>query len=157
MKKYLLLFAAFTFIAASMMSCGGGSSTPKEVAIDFTKKLNSLDFEGAKKLGTPETAKMLDMLSTFAAMMPDSVKNETKNLKVEAKDEKIDGDKAEVNIVNGDKGEEKINLVKQDGNWKVHMSKDNMGNEGAAMPAENTEMPTPEDTTSAPAAPAETK
>lgn len=137
MKKIILSMVAVAVMAITIVSCGSKSS-PKEVAVNFNKALNNLDFEGAKKLGTPETGKMLDMLSSFSSMMPDSLKEQAKKYKVEAKDEVIDGDKAVVTITNGEKGEEKMNLVKKDGKWLVNMSKDAMGGgeAGAAAPAD---------------------
>lgn len=145
MKKIILSIAAVAILAVSIISCGSKSS-PKEVAVAFNKAMNNLDFEGAKKLGTPETGKMIDMLSSFSSMMPDSMKEETKKFKVEAKDEVIEGDKATVTISNGEKGEEKVSLVKKDGKWLVNMSKEGMGGDGgiATPPAEGGEMPTEE-------------
>lgn len=128
MKKIILSIAAIAIMAITVVSCASKSS-PKDVAVNFNKALNNLDFESAKKLGTPETGKMLDMLASFSSMMPDSLKEQAKKYKVEAKDEVIDGDKATVTISNGEKGEEKINLVKTDGKWLVNMSKDAMGGE----------------------------
>ncbi len=144
MKKLLLSIITIATFSLAFIGCGSKES-PKDVATEFTKKLNAFDFEGAKKLSTPETVKMLEMLSTFSAMMPDSLKEEAKNLKVEAKDETINGDEATVNIANGDKGVEKISLKKIKGKWLVHMTKDNMGGEGAGIPTEEGEMPTTDD------------
>lgn len=151
MKKIILSITAIAILAITVVSCGSKSS-PKDVAVKFTKALNSMDFEGAKKLGTPETSKMLDMIASISSMMPDSLKEQAKNFKVEAKDEKIDGDKASVMVTNGDKGEEKIDLVKKDGKWLVNMDKGSMGGgEGAAAPTDG-EVPVEEN-----AAPAEGK
>lgn len=138
MKKIILSITAIALLAITIVSCGS-KTAPKEVAVEFTKSLNKLDFEAAKKLGTAETGKLLDMMSTFSSMMPDSLKEQAKKYKIEAKDEVIDGDKATVTVTNGDKGEEKINLVKKDGKWLVNMTKDAMGGSdaaGAAAPAE---------------------
>ena len=126
MKKIILSIAAFALLAISIISCGS-KSDPKDVAAKFTTALNNLDYETAKKLGTPETGKMLDMISSFSSMMPDSLKEQAKKNKVEVKEVKEDGDKATATVANGDKGEEKLSLVKKDGKWLVNMSKDDMG------------------------------
>ncbi len=145
MKKIILSIVAFAMLAIAVVSCGS-KATPKEVAVNFNKALNNLDFEGAKKLGTPETGKMLDMLASFSSMMPDSLKEQAKKYKVEAKDEVIEGDKATVTVTNGDKGEEKITLVKKDGKWLVNMDKNSMGGgeSGAATTPAEGEVPAEE-------------
>lgn len=114
-----------------MISCGGGD-TPKSVAENFLKALNKMDYETAKKYGSEDTGKLLDMMSGFAKMMPDSAK---KDVSFEIKDEKINGDKATIVYSStGDEGEQTLNLVKIDGKWKVAMSKDSMnGQEGSTM------------------------
>ena len=122
MKK-LQHFLSFLLIAA-LSACGGGDS-PKSVAENFLKAMNSMDFEGAKKYGTEDTGKLLDMMSGFAKMVPDSMKaNETK---FEITGEKIEGDKATVTYKEeGRDGETPLSLVRIDGKWKVSMSKESM-------------------------------
>ena len=123
MKLKLFLPAA---MAVFMIACGGGD-TPKSVAENFLKALNRMDYETAKKYGTQDTGKLLDMMSGFAKMMPDSLKKE-KNFEI--KDEKIEGDKATVTYTeSGEEGDLSLNLVKLDGKWKVAMSKDSMNGE----------------------------
>lgn len=102
-------------------------SDPKEVAYKFTVALNGLDFAEAKKYGTEDTKKMLEILSSIATLVPDSVKEESKNAKVEVTEVVENGDKCTVTLLNGDQKGEKINLVKENEIWKVHMSKDDMG------------------------------
>ncbi|MCC6447660.1 MAG: DUF4878 domain-containing protein [Chitinophagaceae bacterium] len=150
MKKLLLSIITMVTITATMVSCGS-KETPKDVAINFTKELNALNYDGAKKFGTPETVKFLDMLASFSSMVPDSLKESSKNLKVEAVDEVINGDNAEVRIKNGDKGDEKIHLVKTNGKWLVNMSKDNsMGGEGDQIPLEESDAPADDSNSVAP-------
>jgi hypothetical protein len=129
MKTTLKMSAAVSLMAL-MMACGGGDS-PKAVTENFLKALNKMDYETAKKYGSEDTGKLLDMMSGFAKMMPDSAKEEKS---FEIKDEKIDGDKATVTYSqSGVEGEQAMNLVKVDGKWKVAMSKDSMnGEEGGS-------------------------
>ena len=123
MKKISLFVTTICLILAS---CGGGDS-PKAVAENFLKALNKMDYETAKKYGSEDTGKLLDMMSGFAKMMPDSAKKERS---FEMKDEKIEGDKATVTYTeSGEEGLQSLNLVKVDGKWKVAMSKDSMNNE----------------------------
>jgi hypothetical protein len=141
MKKVLSFLFVFAFITFTMISCGS-KSDPKEVSKNFLNALGQMDYETAKKYGTSETGKMLDMLSSFSGMMPDSVKNKAKEAKIEIKSAKEDGDKCEVVYTTTDKaGDQTLNLVKKEGKWLVNMSKDE-GMDGAA-----TDMPTTEDST----------
>ena len=74
MEKGFLKIIAVVAIA-TMFGCSGNS--PESVAEKFLKAMNKMDYDGAKKYGTDETGKMLDMLSGFMKMMPDSSKKET--------------------------------------------------------------------------------
>src|SRR5829696_4917349 len=121
MKNGLLKASAIVMISF-LVACSGNS--PKSAAKKFLDKMNEMDFDGAKKYGTEDTGKMLDMLSGFAKMMPDSAKKE---VKTEITSEKIEGDKATCTYKEeGRDGEQVLHLVKEDGKWKVAMSKDDM-------------------------------
>jgi len=114
-----------------LFSCGGGDS-PKSVAENFLKAMNKMDYEAAKKYGSEDTGRLLDMMSGYATMIPDSAREE---ISFEIKDEKIEGDKATVTYVqSGEVSEQSLDLVKIDGKWKVAMSKDSMnGEEGGSQ------------------------
>lgn len=136
-----LLKAGAAMMIVFLVACSGGD-TPKSVAGNFLKSMNKMDFDGAKKYGTDETGKFLDMMSGLAKMMPDSSKKE---VKTEITSEKIDGDKATVTYKEeGKDGDQTLNLAKVDGKWKVVMSKDNMsgGAAGNNMDAGATSMDT---------------
>jgi len=152
MKKLVLSVLAVAMIAFAFSSCGS-KSDPKDVALNYLNALKSMDYEGAKKFSTPETGKMLDMLASFSGMMPDSMKEQAKSIKVTIKEAKEEGDKCVVKFSSSDKpeNEESLNLVKKDGKWLVNMTKDDMGGGGNA-PVE--EAPT-NDSLSVDAAPAE--
>ena len=135
-----------TVFTMLLLACSGNS--PKSVATHFLKAMYKSDFEEAKKYGTEETAKMLDMLSGFAKMMPDSAK---KDVKTEIVSEKVEGDKATYTYKEEGKNEEQtIHLVKIDGKWKVAMSKDDM-NSGTGDQNTMDSGGTTTDTTSVPA------
>ncbi len=142
-----LFKASATVLICFLVSCSGNS--PKSVAENFLKAMNKMDFDGAKKYGTEDTGKMLDMLGGFAKMMPDSAK---KDVKTKITSEKIEGDKATYTYkeVGKDSGEQTIHLVKVDGNWKVAMSKDDL-NSGAGDTNTMDSGATTTDTTSTPA------
>ena len=129
--KNLFLKTGTALMIAFLVACSGGNS-PKGVAENFLKAKSKLDFEGAKKYGTEDTGKLLDMFSSFTKMMPDSAKNKT--LKIDIISEKEDGEKATVIYKEeGNDGEQTLNLVKVDGKWKVAMSKDNLNGGAGSM------------------------
>ncbi len=129
--KNRLIKAGTVIIFFFLAACSENS--PKSVAENFLKAMNKMDFDGAKKYGTDETGKMLDMLSGFSKMMPDSAKKESK---AEIISEKIEGDKATVIYKDEGKSEEQVlNLIKIDNQWKVAMSKDNMNGNNNSMDA----------------------
>lgn len=133
MKKLLFVFAACLVLLSSFTFLKmNEKSDPKEVAYNYTVAVNKFDFEEAKKYSTEETKKLLDMLSSFASMAPDSVIEQSKSFKVEIKEVIEKGDKCAVMLTNGNEKVEKIDLIKENGIWKVHMSKDNMDEGGEA-------------------------
>lgn len=159
------LFAAAFFATISFVGCK--SDSPKSTATKFLNDLYHMDYEGAKSVATDETKSMLDMLSQFSTMMPDSVKASAKKITVTIKDEKkLTDSTAEVTYTTSEnKTEQKLNLVqrtikeggKEEKKWLAQWSKmDNSGqtneptepvteptNDTAAVPAESA----PADTT----------
>ena len=106
-----------------LFSCSGGDS-PKAVAEQYLKAIGQYDFEGAKKYGTEDTGKLLDVMSGFAKMAPDSTKNDVSFVIL---DEKIDGEKASVIYKEeGKESETSLNLLRIEGKWKVNMTKESM-------------------------------
>ncbi len=128
--KNVFLKAGTAMMITFLVACSGNS--PKGVAENYLKAYSKMDFEGAKKYGTEETVKLLNMYTGFAKMIPDSTKN--KVVKIDITSEKVDGDKASVTYKEeGKDGDQTLNLVKVDGKWKVAMSKDNMNGGASSM------------------------
>ena len=153
MKKALLSLTAVLVLAIGMTSCN--SDSPKASADKFLTGLMHYDYEAAKSVSTEETKKMIDLMAQFSAMMPDSVKQAAKKVKVNIKDATEEGDKATVTYTTSDDPQEKkLNLVKENGKWLVQYSKMDEMEEGAmddttAPPADETGTA---DTTTAPPA-----
>ena len=153
MKKALLSLTAVLVLAIGMTSCN--SDSPKASADKFLTGLMHYDYEAAKSVSTEETKKMIDLMAQFSAMMPDSVKQAAKKVKVNIKDATEEGDKATVTYTTSDDPQEKkLNLVKENGKWLVQYSKMDEMEEGAmddttAPPADETGTT---DTTTAPPA-----
>jgi len=113
----------FTFFFAA---CGGSSDNPQDVAKDFLKALADKNYDKAKDLGTENTAMMIGMIESMAKMAPDSLQEED-NADMDAiewGDTKIDGDNATCFYSSPDKKDQKLDLKKIDGKWKVDMKKD---------------------------------
>ena len=113
----------FTFFFAA---CGGSSDNPQDVAKDFLKALADKNYDKAKDLGTDNTAMMIGMIESMAKMAPDSLQEED-NADMDAiewGDTKIDGDNATCFYSSPDKKDQKLDLKKVDGKWKVDMKKD---------------------------------
>lgn len=124
MKKNSLLKICSLLILA-LFSCTK-ADTPQAVADKFLKAMSVEDYETAKKYGTEETEKLLDMMSGISQMSVDSAKKE---LKFEISREQIDNDKATVYYKEvGKTGEQELPLVKQEGKWKVLLSKESINN-----------------------------
>ena len=133
MKKLMKSVALAAFAAATLSIVGCGAATPDKVAVDFVEKIYQKgDFEGAAKLCTKKTAPLISLMASMAKD-DKSFKKEAdklKGAKIEAEDCKIDGDTATVNLKvtlpsgESEKMDDKINLAKEDGNWKVSIRKD---------------------------------
>lgn len=125
----LLRNIAIVLIATfALTSCGG--SSPEAVAEKFLTAIKKADFETAKKYASPETEALLG----FAAMMPadeiEKQKEEGSKVKIKVVGSEIseDGTTAKVTIESTDKdgnvSEDKLDLKKIDGEWKVSMGLD---------------------------------
>lgn len=153
MKKLILSFVALLAVAVSFTACN--SNSPKATADKFLTSLSHMDYEAAKSVSTEETKKMIELISSFSSMMPDSVKAEAKKIKITIKDEKIEGDNATVTYTSSEdenKTEKKLNLTKKDGKWLVVWNKDEGMGAGEEPATEPTTEEAPMDTTVAPPA-----
>jgi len=110
-------------IVISFIACGG-SDSPRSVAEKFLKSMSTEDFETAKKYGTDETEKLLDMMAGFKKMSADSTRKE---FKFEITRENVEGEKATIFYKEeGKDGELQLPMVKVDGKWKVLLSKESI-------------------------------
>ncbi len=118
----VLLFAAF-------LGACGSSNSPEGVAEEFLTHLGNQDYEKAKELGTENTVQMLTMIESMGGMAEsmggEAKKDSAKGLPddFEITNSEVDGDNALVTYT-ADGKEEELNLVKQDGQWKVDMKKE---------------------------------
>lgn len=125
MKNKINSIGIFLFIIIGIVACVG-SDNPRSIAEKFLKAMSSQDYESAKKYGTDETGKLLDMMSGITKMSVDSA---VSDLSFEILREKIEGDNAVIYYKEGGReGELQLPLVKIDGKWKVLLSKESINN-----------------------------
>lgn len=130
MKKLIMLLAC----ACTALIITGCGKKPDAVVLDYMKTMQEgkLDEAWVKENCTEETAKLLNaMLALGKDEITKEMKEKLEGVTFTVTDTKIDGDTAVVTVKteggkNKDKGkeEEKINLKKVDGKWKIHETKE---------------------------------
>ena len=117
MKK--MFFAGSLVLLALLAGCFLDNS-PKTTVRKFWKAIQKNDMMALAKVATPDTVQLVATFSSkiqgYAASMSEK--------KIEAIIEKIDGDTAVVTIIFTDGEEQKFDLIKADGKWKVDISLD---------------------------------
>lgn len=127
--KYIF---GFLTIAILMVGCSGGdASSPKGTMVAFIEASKKGDIEAVKKLISKNDLAMWNsftqLLGKDSAMIEKKKQEfveQYKDVTYAVKDEKIDGDKAVVNLEIKDKDStvsHPFNLVKEDGSWKVSL------------------------------------
>ena len=115
----ILLIALATSLT---LACSSGSG-PGATAEKFMTHLANLEFTEAKAYASPETGQLVEMIGQMGAAMGGKMKKEA-DFKFILEEENIDGDKAVVKFRKKEGGKiETMNLVKLDGEWKVHEKK----------------------------------
>jgi hypothetical protein len=129
--KLLPLLTAFVLIAASCGNKGANSSDPKAVLVEFMKRMEKKDIDGAAKLATKDSKSTMDMMKKgmeMAEKMKDKDKpsddDPSESFKdVEIGEAKIDGETATVPFKSKKKDTQfDFPLRKEDGAWKVDFS-----------------------------------
>jgi len=115
-RKVIVVAILLASIAIGMVACGGGSS-PSSVARQFVTAVEKGDTKALEKLATPQTAGII-------AMFGEKAKTSMAEYgKVTNATEKIDGNNATVTLTFANGKTEDITLIKDDGKWKVNVSK----------------------------------
>jgi len=136
-------------ISVAMISCGGkkdedkkekttDSNSPEAVTEGYQKALADLDFKKAKEFVTEESKGGVDFIEAMiTAFVPEGTDISTMKRKIELKDLKCEenGDEATCTF-SIDGSEEKVDLKKVDGEWKIFMD---MGGFGEGMEMDSTE------------------
>jgi hypothetical protein len=117
----LLIFA----LAISIAACTPQRpATPKETFMTYIKALKAKDYTTMKLLLSDATIKMHEKEAKAQGVtVDDIVKRETllseKQTAVEYRNEKVDGDKASIQVKNSYGSWETVPFVREDGVWKI--------------------------------------
>lgn len=117
MKKVLFTLG----IALALVSCSKG---PESSAKNFAENMAKGDFTEAKKYATSQTGALLDMVQTMGGDKLSDLAKENKDYKfVMVKDSIVGDSVAWVTYTTKEGNEDVMNLVKENGEWKVSMGK----------------------------------
>lgn len=144
MRKFLFI----AVVSALLFSCSGSNpdtDTPTGVVNAFIESSRQGDIDGIKKYLTEQDVKLINMGEQFMGMMDSAQKNtmkekmaqefkeNTKDVNIEVGNEKIDGDKATVDVSStreGKKQTQPFSLKKENGQWKISLLSTGMKSSG---------------------------
>jgi hypothetical protein len=121
MKKIIGMLA----MALCLVGCGKG---PDNVAVRFFEAMRDGKYEAAMEMAAKDTKPLIGLMQ---GMMTEDKRIEEFAGEYKAVETKIDGDTAKVKIEHSKDGKSKtenVDLVKEDGDWKVKINKDNKKN-----------------------------
>jgi hypothetical protein len=114
-RIYIILLSFFF-----LFSCNMGNS-PKKAAQNFLNAFNEKKFDEARKYSTPETIKLIDLMENLTKMTEST--DSIVPGKIEITSERVEGDSAFVSFREEGGTEEVLKLLKVDGEWLVHITK----------------------------------
>jgi len=143
MKKIIFILAIATGLAACNSNDAGPSTSSPTATIDgMFNAMKNGQIDDFKKFITKNDAAMIEegmrlansidsnLVKKAKETMADEFKEKVKNVSYKLKNEKIDGDNATVDAEvteNGKTETHAFNLVKEDGAWKIALSKSGDG------------------------------
>jgi hypothetical protein len=120
-RRFIYLICA-SGLALSISSCQK-KPEPQEVALEFMHAIQESNFERAKEYATKESQSVILLYSIFDGKRNENEREKIKNAKLEVVNQKEDGDKATVTILNSSvSSQETLLLVKEDGQWKISLT-----------------------------------
>lgn len=131
MKKIMLVLSVVGLIG--MVSCGSGKEEYEEVAINFMDALSEYDFQKAGEYATEDTKKLLAFMQMMMDENPEAMKKDQPEDVEFVSSEKKGDDKAIVKFKDESGEEQEVTVVKEDGEWKVHMDKEGGMEDGGDM------------------------
>lgn len=106
---------SFLFLAVFLSACSSG---PEKAAKNFTENLAKGKVEEAKKYATEPTGQLLDFALGLGGTLPINP-----DYKFEFLKDSVENNRAWVYYINEKGNEDQLELVKIDGDWKVHVQK----------------------------------
>jgi hypothetical protein len=122
--KSLNSLVILILVSVLFVSCFSAGN-PEKTAEKFLTAINERNFEEAKSYGTPETVKLVEMLEQLTKVMDNP--NAEPPVKYEILRHTEDGDSAIVYFrESGSDIDQELKLKKVDGEWMVHVTKEDM-------------------------------
>lgn len=120
--RRLIYLMCASGLAFSISSCKK-QPEPQEVALEFMHAIQESNFERAKEYATKESQSVIILYSIFDGKRNENEREKIKNAKLEVVNQKEEGDKATVTILNSSvSSQETLLLVKEDGQWKISLT-----------------------------------
>jgi hypothetical protein len=134
------VFRWLPIVAIAVMATGCSRNSPKEVAKTWLTAFNRLDADGAMKLSSSATKNLINSLSELSGPVPDSTLERLKDITVDIKDVKEEGNKATVTYTTSDNPRERtLLLVLLGDKWVVQFTKLDLARDLAEAGEEATE------------------
>lgn len=125
-KDMKLKYIIFAITGLVLVSCKS-EQKPEEVVKEFFAAIDAKDFAKAKTLATNESSSMIKMMEKAADFAPEDEEGKSSVDKVECVTE---GDKGDCKCSDAaGENEQNVSVKKVDGQWKVHMTKQEMMND----------------------------
>ena len=123
-RQMLALALALTLTTLAALACKGAGSSPTATWKAAYAAVKNKDVAAFKKVVTKKDLQDIEDEAKKAGKSSDDMLKEAMNAiplpkSDESKDEKIDGDKATLQVKNEKDEWETVNLVKEDGEWKM--------------------------------------
>lgn len=128
MRSKLFLNAFLMAIVAVLIACGG-AKTPESVVENFYNKLGSGDVDGAVKLMSKKVVEMLgeEKLKNALTEQSKQIQEQKGVSKIEFLDKKEKENEVDFSVKitygDGETKEDKVKLIKEDGDWKIGLNK----------------------------------
>lgn len=127
MKTKLALGLVLVAMVVALVACGGANAAdPKSVAEGFLNALKNMDFVKAQEFATDEAKTILQTFSAFTSNVSEEDKKKSAEQTVTIGKVEENGDAATVTYTMSGEGagEQKLDLKKVDGKWKVDFKKE---------------------------------
>jgi hypothetical protein len=144
MRKLIVFIMAVAVTA--LVGCGGPSGSPKGVVNGFLNAMKAGDVKEIKKYITASDVSLIEAAENLAKSlgqgdkmdekMQNEFKEKSKNVSFDVKGEKIEGDKATVEVAvteNGKTETQPFELKKEKGEWKVSLVSTGMNRAGVSQ------------------------